>query len=162
MVERYRPLVDRVARSVSQNCVEDDDALQSGLIGLWEAAQRWDGNRPFEPLANTCIRHNIIDYLRRQPKPQEELKEDYAEAETEEADSKEDLEKRIRSAFARRSREYIVLHSLLRGKTKGQIADKLGVSKRTIDRIAKKAWAELQKEKEGQSQILCKLHLGCK
>lgn len=149
MVERYRPLVDRVARSVSPNCAEDDDALQSGLIGLWEAAQRWDGNRPFEPLANTCIRHNIIDYLRRQPKPQEELKEDYAEAEAEEADSKEDLEKRIRSAFARRSREYIVLHSLLRGKTKEQIADKLGVSKRTIDRIAKKAWAELQKEKEG-------------
>lgn len=77
------------------------------------------------------------------------MTEDYAEAETEEADSKEDLEKRIRSAFARRSREYIVLHSLLRGKTKEQIADKLGVSKRTIDRIAKKAWAELQKEKEG-------------
>lgn len=55
IVERNAHLVKRVAWSVSASAAHDEDALQCGLIGLWEAAKRWDGKRPFEPLARRCI-----------------------------------------------------------------------------------------------------------
>lgn len=64
LLEKYRHLVRAVAWSVSPEAARDEDALQSGFIGLWDAARRWDGRRPFEPLARRCIRCNIVDYLR--------------------------------------------------------------------------------------------------
>ena len=76
LLEKYRPLVRTVARSVSREAARDEDALQCGFIGLWEAAERWDGRRPFAPLARRCIRCNIMDYLRGRPPPSEELPED--------------------------------------------------------------------------------------
>ncbi len=64
LIIKYRYLVRSVAYSVSNEAAKDEDALQNGLIGLWEATKKWDGNRPFEPLARRCIRCNIIDYIR--------------------------------------------------------------------------------------------------
>ena len=142
LLEEFRPLVMETAYRLGQE--RDEDALQNGLIGLWEATQRWDGSRPFEPLARCCIRHNIIDYMRRRRDDTDELPEDVPDAFSEEApETKEELLERVKMTFPRRSRESRVLRSLLAGKSKRQIADRLGVSPRTVDRVARRAWEKL-------------------
>lgn len=148
LMEKYQYLVKHTAWSVSSAAAHDEDALQHGLIGLWEAARRWDGNRPFEPLARRCIRNNIIDYMRRSREPEEELPEDLAAPEEAwDEETVQDLRERICRMFPRRSRERKVLLSLIAGKDKDQIAARLGVSRSTVQRTARTAWEKLDAEK---------------
>ena len=42
LIIKYRYLVRSVAYSVSNEAAKDEDALQNGLIGLWEATKKWD------------------------------------------------------------------------------------------------------------------------
>lgn len=148
ILEQHAPLVKKTAWSLSSAAAHDEDALQHGLIGLWEAAKRWDGKRPFEPLARRCIRNNIIDYLRRKKEDPEELPDDLAAPE-EMADDEtvQELKARICRLFPRRSRERKILLSLLAGKEKSDIAARLGVSRSTVQRTAKQAFARLEEEK---------------
>jgi DNA-directed RNA polymerase specialized sigma24 family protein len=59
MIRKYDYLVRACAARLGVH--NDDDALQCGLIGLWEACRAWDGKRSFAPMARRCITHNIID-----------------------------------------------------------------------------------------------------
>lgn len=145
LLEQYAPLVKQTAWTVSPGAAQDEDALQQGLIGLWEAALCWDGERPFAPLARRCIRNNIIDALRRRKEPAEALPEDLAAPAAEEAESVEELKGRICALFPRRSRERKILLSLLAGKKKEDIAARLGISRSTVQRTAKRAWEQLTK-----------------
>lgn len=149
IVERNAHLVKRVAWSVSASAAHDEDALQHGLIGLWEAAKRWDGKRPFEPLARRCIRNNIIDYLRKKRVEEEELPDDLAAPEEPwDEESTQELRERICSLFPHRSQERKILLSLLAGKKKDAIAARLGVSRSTVQHTARRAWEMVRKEKE--------------
>lgn len=148
LLERHAHLVKKVAWSVSSAAARDEDVLQSGMIGLWEAAKRWDGSRPFEPLARRCIRNNIIDHLRRKKEDAEELPDDLAAPE-EMADDEtvQELKARICRLFPRRSRERKILLSLLAGKAKDDIAARLGVSRSTVQRTARRAWERMAEQK---------------
>lgn len=147
IIEKNERLVREVAYRLGKE--NDDDAIQQGRIGLWEAAKAWDGDRPFEPLARRCIRNNIIDYSRYKATEEDELTEDVAAEEPADEESKEELLARIKDTFTRRSAEWKVLSSLLSGKTKKCIAQRLGVSERTVDRIARKAVETLERKKQG-------------
>ena len=146
IIADHEQLVREVAYHLGRE--DDEDAIQCGRIGLWEAARSWDGVRPFEPLAHRCIRNNIIDYARRKPPQEDELPEDAAMNEPVTEESQEELLGRIRASFPRRSRERKVLTLLLAGRTRAEVAGKLGVSQRTVDRIARRAIAQIQKEQE--------------
>lgn len=147
-MEKYENLVHEVAyRMCKEN---DDDAIQCGRIGLWEAIKVWDGLRPFEPLARRCIRNNIIDYIRKPVRQEDELTDEIYLEDPEEDESKEELLLRINSIFARRSRERKILTSLINGKSKRSVAQRLGISERTVKRIATKAIERIEKEKQGQ------------
>lgn len=148
LLEQYAPLVKQTAWTVSPGAARDEDALQQGLIGLWEAALCWDGARPFAPLARRCIRNNIIDYLRGKRMATEGLREELAAPAAEEAESAEELKERICRLFPRRSRERKILLSLLAGKKKADIALRLGISRSTVQRTARRAWEKLKKSKE--------------
>lgn len=146
LLESHEGLVREVAFRLGRE--HDDDALQHGRIGLWEAAKAWDGVRPFEPLARRCIRNNIIDYARRKVPKEDELTDDLAGEQPPDEESTEELLKRICAIFPRRSRERKVLVSMLHGKDKKAIARRLGVSERTVDRAARRAMERLNKEKQ--------------
>lgn len=148
ILEQHAPLVKKTAWSLSSAAARDEDALQQGLIGLWEAAKLWDGTRPFEPLARRCIRNNIIDYLRRKKEDPEELPEDLAAPEEVDDETVQELRARICRLFPRRSRERKILLSLLAGKEKSDIAARLGVSRSTVQRTARRAWEVIEKEKQ--------------
>ena len=154
LIIKYRYLVRSVAYSVSNEAAKDEDALQNGLIGLWEATKKWDGNRPFEPLARRCIRCNIIDYIR-SIHPDDSLEEDIPSEENIAAlQSYEDQDflALVYKLFPRRSRERRVLLALMRGESKPVIAAKLGCSRQTVYTISRAAWQKLQVEAEQEAQ----------
>lgn len=69
-VEDYAPLVKRIAYHMMVRmpaCVQVDDLIQAGMIGLLEAVQKYDASRgaSFETYAGIRIRGAIVDEMRR-------------------------------------------------------------------------------------------------
>lgn len=138
LIVNNQRLVFHVAKKFSK-MAWDEDMLQCGLIGLWKAAETWEGRGPFSAYAIPCIEHAMIDYLRTK-KPQETTA-DYLEEEG--AEDEKDLLVAIKEAFPPESIERSVLLGLMCGKSKTDLALKHGVSRKTITRIAVQAWQKL-------------------
>lgn len=69
-IEDYAPLVKRIAYHMMVRmpaCVQVDDLIQAGMIGLLEAVQKYDAARgaSFETYAGIRIRGAIVDEMRR-------------------------------------------------------------------------------------------------
>lgn len=69
-VEDYAPLVKRIAHHMMMRMpasVQVDDLIQAGMIGLLEAAQKYDAGKgaSFETYAGIRIRGAIVDEMRR-------------------------------------------------------------------------------------------------
>ncbi|MGD8176755.1 RNA polymerase sigma factor FliA [Marinimicrobium sp. ARAG 43.8] len=69
-VEDYAPLVKRIAHHMMLRmpaCVQVEDLIQAGMIGLLEASQKYDASRgaSFETYAGIRIRGAIVDEMRR-------------------------------------------------------------------------------------------------
>jgi RNA polymerase sigma factor for flagellar operon FliA len=70
LIEEYTPLVRRIAHHLLARLpshVVLDDLLQAGMMGLLEAAKRYDSSKgaSFETYAGIRIRGAIIDEVRR-------------------------------------------------------------------------------------------------
>ena len=70
LVERHAPLVKRIARHLSARMpasVQLDDLVQSGMIGLLEAARKFDVDKgaSFETFSGIRIRGAMLDEIRR-------------------------------------------------------------------------------------------------
>lgn len=138
--------VDLVA-SVARRFGNDDDLFQIGMIALWEAAEKWDNVHPFRPWARRVVRHRMIDHVRRKAPVEEELTDDVVADAEEAPESEAELRSRIKRLFPKRSRERRVLLLMVSGVDKDEIARRMQVSKRTVDRIAKKAYSYMEEEK---------------
>lgn len=136
-------LVHKVAQSIGSSG-KDQDVIQCGRIGLWRAAERWDGERDFGPLARACIKNAMLNHLRQVSRwePAVEVFEDVG------AEDERDLVGAIKHSFKKGSMERDILLSLLRGTPKQELAEKYGVSRKTITRIAAAAWEELSGDME--------------
>lgn len=69
-IEDYAPLVKRIAHHMMMRMpasVQVDDLIQAGMIGLLEAAQKYDASKgaSFETYAGIRIRGAIVDEMRR-------------------------------------------------------------------------------------------------
>lgn len=153
LVERYEQLVLQVARKHFPSRLPDDDLLQHGLIGLWEAAKSWDEIGSFESYAKTCIYHNMMDYVRaltaKKRESAEELRESDAVCEYDYQDlDMEDLRAYIDQAWPAGSTENSVLTSLSENYDKRLTADELGLTVRQVTRTAKRAWRAVQSARE--------------
>jgi len=70
VVERYAPLVKRIAHHLLLRMpasVQLDDLIQSGMIGLIEAARKYDVSKgaSFETYAGIRIRGSILEEVRK-------------------------------------------------------------------------------------------------
>ena len=70
LVDRYAPLVKRIAhhlRARLPESVQAEDLIQAGMIGLLEAARKFEDNRgaSFETYAGIRIRGAMLDEIRR-------------------------------------------------------------------------------------------------
>ncbi len=69
VVERYAPLVSQIADLLASRFpkeVQYDDLVQSGLIGLMEAARKWDDSKrgSFEVYAGNMVRNAMMEGAR--------------------------------------------------------------------------------------------------
>ncbi len=63
----YMPYVKKVASSYSLAGGDSDDVVQSGMIGLSRAVKKYDKAKhaSFKTFATTCIKHSILDEIKR-------------------------------------------------------------------------------------------------
>lgn len=69
-ISRYEYLVRQQADVVRRSCIScvtRDDLVAAGLVGLWQALQRYDASRgiPFTAFARHRIRGEMLDSIRR-------------------------------------------------------------------------------------------------
>lgn len=148
LVESNVGLVSQIARARFSSRMGDDDLIQSGMIGLWEAAQKWNGKTEFQPFARVCIYNNMLDYVRglgTKCNDTEELPENL-EDDSGGWDRLEDAEmlERIGRAWPAGSREHVILSNLARGADKRTVAARMGLKTYQVTRIAKRAVRRVQ------------------
>lgn len=136
-----------IVKSAANQFSQDEDLYQIGMIALWEAAEKWDGVHPFRPWARLVVRNRMIDHVRRRKAQEDELTEDMPAEEADDSETEAELRVRIKRTFKKRSRERRVLLLMVSGFTKEEIAGKMHLSKRTVDRIAKNSYYVLEAEK---------------
>lgn len=140
LLERYRPLVRACARQYFPDMARDEDLFQCGMIGLWEAALRWNGQGAFSSYARRSVLNNMCDYLRAEQRARLIHRRAREEAQfCRPRPGSGDLSRRIRAAWPANSRERYVLLALSHGVSRQACAAALGVSVRTIRRTALRA-----------------------
>jgi RNA polymerase sigma factor (sigma-70 family) len=147
LIVRYRHTVQHIARRYFPDKANDEDLLQCGLIGLWEAARDWNQKGDFQAFANRCVYNNMCDYLRAEgnvPPPVEPREDD--EVEEQDAFDHIHLMERIKSRWGENSRERYILTALASGISIMAVAASLGISVQTVRTIAERAWEGIQKE----------------
>lgn len=141
LIEEYRGVITSVARKNFPSLCHDEDLLQCGMIGLWRAAEAWDGERPFLPFACACVANAMRDYIRklnRHP-PIEPL-------EAWDAPTEPDRSAEFFSIFPESSRERRIMSLLSAGESKAAIARRLGLSAKTVTRLCKKIRTEIERQ----------------
>lgn len=140
LIRAHYGLVKLTARRCFPRHSGDEDLLQCGLIGLWEAARRWDGRGEFAPWAGRCVLNNMKDYVRaenRAAATAARFREQRAHPVRPKAPAgSPDLEHLIRRAWPEGSRERLALLALARGTSPRDAAARLGLSARAFRRIA--------------------------
>jgi len=149
LVLRHQGLVYMTARRFFPQRLQDQDLLQCGLIGLWEATRIWCGDGEFMPFARHCILNNMRDYLRGEHRAAPATDCQAREADhgyEDETIDRLDMLWRIKNAWPENSRERYVLIALSKGISKQSVAAALGVQYQTVCRIAKRALEGLEPE----------------
>lgn len=135
LIRCYKPLVYSTARRLCPEYARDGDLLQCGMIGLWKAAEVWDEERPFSPLARRCIENEMLRHLRylsrqkrvsaRMPRARQEARVDLTRVELE-----SDLERQ----FAPDNVDGQVARRILAGESLPDAARALGADPRQVRR----------------------------
>lgn len=141
---KYSALVKSIARSYYVIGVDNDDIIQSGMIGLMNAVRSYDtqnGSATFKTYATTCI-HNLIKTTLRKHQSKSndiaplsaildmtdgiDIEDEYAKNE-----SGQMLLTAIESVLNERERS--VLQLFLNAMSYQEISDKLSITKKQVD-----------------------------
>lgn len=150
LVKEFQRLVKQTARKYFPQKSRDEDLMQCGLIGLWEAAKGWEEQGEFPSYAMKCIHHAMYDYLlseRRAPLPTDKYNDQAVDDEPDTID-RLDLMRRIEESWPPNSRERYILTALSNGVSKLSIAAAIGRDVQTVKKIAVKALEGVKKEDE--------------
>lgn len=140
----YSPLVKTIARSYYVIGVDNDDLIQSGMIGLMNAIRTYkvqDSPASFKTYASTCIHNMIKTTIRKHNQTQNE---DAPLAEAMEIPDKTNLEANFLEDEDERTllaaieavlneREMNVLKLFIKAMSYQEISDKLGIEKKQVD-----------------------------
>lgn len=155
LVIRYKWLVRMTARRFFPRQLQDQDLLQCGLIGLWEAARSWSGRGDFTAYARYSVLNNMKDHIRTvykaAPPPAYGRRLKQAESCEDKIIDRLDTAARIKRSWPENSRERFVLLALMNGVSKQAVAAALGIQLHTLRRIAIKAMEGLEKGDNGQN-----------
>lgn len=144
LVQDNQGLVYHVARKSFCSRFGDEDLIQCGFIGLWNAAKVWDEERPFSSFACICIRNAMLDYLRGESNRVFTMD---IEEQDDIPDEKQEPKEGIINLFQDGTIEREVAELLAKGYTKKEAADILKKSAKTVYR----ACARIKEEIENQT-----------
>lgn len=147
LVEQNMDLVRQIAYKRFAARLPDDDLIQQGNIGLWEAARKWNGSGNFRAFARVCIYHNMVDYMRKPSRPAGEWP--MTDEDGEEYIYYDDLATMelcddIDRAWPKGSPENDILSWLALGLDKRAVAAQMGMDVRQVTRTAKRAVKAVQ------------------
>lgn len=141
-IEENIDLVYKIAALRFSIWRNDDDLIQAGLIGLWEAAKTWNGTGSFKGFANTAIYHNMLDYVRAKTTHTQqtwEIDENTVDTSQDLECADYDLIERIKKAWPAGSKERDVLLQLVKGTEKRLIAEQMKTTTARVTKVAKRA-----------------------
>ena len=177
IMEKYKPLVIKKARSMFLIGGETEDLIQEGMIGLFKAVQDFDPDREtsFYRFSKLCIDRQIYSAVtsagRKKHSPlngyvslsdSEELEWEerwrrpaVSTVSPEEAlinrESMEMIQEKLGERLS--SLEWSVLKLFLEGYSYAQMADKLGKKEKSIDNALRRIKGKLQDILEGMNQV---------
>lgn len=177
IMEKYKPLVIKKARSMFLIGGETEDLIQEGMIGLFKAVQDFDPDREtsFYRFSKLCIDRQIYSAVtsagRKKHSPlngyvslsdSEELeweerwrRPSVSAVSPEEALINRERMEMIQEKLGERlsSLEWSVLKLFLEGYSYAQMADKLGKKEKSIDNALRRIKGKLQDILEGINQV---------
>jgi len=169
LIRRFSGFVYELARPYFLPGADQQDILQEGMIGLWEAVHAFDGekSRSFIAFAAVCIKRQIIsavkNYNRQKYIPLNNYLSLYAPMGEEEnftllaalEDVQPDLEEaligreelsrlkqRVDAALAEQEKKVLVCY--MRGESYQEIADSMGKSVKAVDNTMQRVRRKLQ------------------
>lgn len=181
LVEKYTPLVRRIARHYYARSMDADDLTQEGLIGLLRAIDEYNPDRfaiKFSSFAYLCIIRKVFNAIKQSnsakhlvlsnavslygyvsPERTRVVADLLSEAaptdpirEVEEEYSRRRLEKVLRAHLS--ILEYRVVGLLVRGYTLAEIEDELGVASKAVDNARTRARLKLKRLLERHGSLL--------
>jgi RNA polymerase sigma factor (sigma-70 family) len=144
LVQENQGLVYHVAHKSFGSRLGDEDMIQCGFIGLWNAARVWDEERPFSSFACICIKNAMLDYLRGESNRVFTID---IEEQNDIPDEKQEPKDGMVNLFPYGTIEREVAELLSKGYTKKETADILKKSAKTVYR----ACARIKEEIENQT-----------
>lgn len=138
MIGQCLPLVRSIVRRMG--LAHDPDALSAGMLGLVDAARKHSSDAPFDAYARLRIRGAVLDHLRGEPEPHDELDEQRVPSDDDPATTVErrDLLAHLVRVLEPRERTVIGLH-YLRDCPVETIAARLGVTQGRVSQIHRAA-----------------------
>lgn len=162
MLDKYKPLVKRQARTMYLIGGENDDLIQEGMIGLFKAIRgyRQSGESSFYTFAELCITRQMYTAVQASNRMKHAPLNSYVSLD-EEPDilselnpedlliDQENLENRYDQIDKRLSNmEKLVLELYLEGKTYGQIAAIIGKNEKAVDNSIQRLKKKLDKDEK--------------
>lgn len=173
LIEHNLRLVVYIAKKFENTCVDLEDLISIGSIGLIKAINSFKGDKNIKiaTYASRCIQNEILMYLRKISKhknfvsiddplsidsegnellltdlvsPEEDIPECDVEKETE-----KQLLWKIINSLSSREKEIMLMRFGLDGaveKTQKEVADDLGISQSYISRLEKKIFKQIKRE----------------
>jgi RNA polymerase sporulation-specific sigma factor len=158
LLEKYKPLVKKQARTLYLIGGENDDLIQEGMIGLFKAIRHYRKDEgSFYNFAELCITRQMYTAVqasgRRKHEPlntyvslDEELQTSGPQNPEELLIDQESLEDRYDQIHRRlSSQERLVLELYLEGKSYGQIASAIGKNEKAVDNTIQRLKKKLKK-----------------
>ena len=159
LLNKYKPLVKRQARTLYLIGGDNDDLIQEGMIGLFKAIRgyRAGGECSFYTFAELCVTRQMYTAVQASKRKKHAPLNGYVSldeepqilAEQNPEDmliDQEELESRYDQIHRRLSdMEQLVLELYLEGKTYGQIASVIGKNEKAVDNTLQRLKKKLDK-----------------
>lgn len=161
LLDKYKPLVKRQARTMYLIGGENDDLIQEGMIGLFKAIRNYDPEEgSFYNFAELCITRQMYTAVEASNRKKHEPLNTYVsldedpellpeQSPEERVIDQENLETRYDQIHSRLSDlEKLVLELYLEGKSYGQIAAIIGKNEKAVDNSIQRLKKKLDKDEK--------------